>query len=157
MAPKTPPKGDDSLTFDGPRFGQWLTRWKEQAGFDWEELADKASLHISTIHNFRRGTPQSNRGRSPKVVSINPPINSLIRLARALDMELGYLVSKAGVASYGDRWQNFSHSERLVLTAVLRQHLAIEHATGIAPSSKYTRQLLEQLEATLPTQPEDTE
>jgi hypothetical protein len=143
--------------FDSHRFARFILKWKDLEGWDWPTFSARSGLHVSTLHGVARGAPArygaKGKGKH-KSDKINPPINTLVRLAHAMNLEVGYLLAQGGVATYGDRWNNFSHDEREAMRTVLRSYLMIEETAGLDPVTPLPRQLLEQLEASLPTKEE---
>lgn len=98
-------------TFNGPAFAAKLRNWMQIEGLTVDELAERGGIHPSTVANLRRGTPGAGKKRAHQEV-INPAINSLACIAHGLSVELSYVLAWAGLGD-GDRWDNFSDSERM--------------------------------------------
>lgn len=116
--PKEPPP-----TFDAERFAKWLRRWKAAENLEWAEIAERSGLHVSTLHQLARGTPQRHRAvRGQR--EVNPGIVTIARLAHGLGLEFGYVASKGGLFGGGaDRWEHFSRLERALVDSALRNPL----------------------------------
>lgn len=97
--------------FDGQRFAAKLRNWMQSEGLTVDETAERCGVHPSTIHNLRRGVPQSTTRRQTQE-KIQPSINSLAAIAHGLNLEVSYVMAWAGLGDT-DRWKNFSASERL--------------------------------------------
>lgn len=104
--------------FDGPRFAKWLRKWMAAEGMQVRELAERSGVSASMIADLRRGTPaRSSKGPTP--VRMTPGVNVIAAIAHGLGLELGYVASKAGLQSDGDRWHNFTDAERVALAVAL--------------------------------------
>jgi transcriptional regulator with XRE-family HTH domain len=137
-------------TFDGPAFASWLRRWRDAERLDWATIAERSGLSTSIIQQLARGIPQKN-ARERGQVDIDPRITTIARLAHGLDLEFGYVASKAGLAPHdGGRWSAFTADERLELARVLRDELDLHAAVGSDPPAPELRRLLDELEDTLP-------
>lgn len=105
-------------TFNGAQFARWLRGWMESEGIAVTELARASDIGEGTIHQLRRGQPNKamrDRGQT----SWTPALQIIVNLAHGLGLQLSYVLSKAGLTDDGDRWANFSESERLALAIVL--------------------------------------
>lgn len=142
------------VRWDGPRFGRWLRRWKDSEKLEWPTIAERSGLHVGTLQALARGT-QGARGNKPHNPdrSIDPSISTVARLAEGLGLELAYVVRQAGIDPHNDRWSNFNQHEQHALVDALRAQLKIENAIHLK-TDPLLLQLLEQLEAALPTQEE---
>lgn len=69
-----------------PDFGPWLRRARESLHMTVKEFADRADLSTSTVTNFESG----NRMAGAIAVEM------FVRFSRALNMDLGYVLYKAG-------------------------------------------------------------
>src|SRR4051812_5382211 len=108
-------------TYDDPRFGSWLARWKATEGLQWTEIARRSGIHTSMVHKLQRGV--QDKGRPGAGNKINPSAESLARLAYGLEIEFPYLLTKTGLLDFGregSRWGSFSTPEREHLLAALR-------------------------------------
>jgi transcriptional regulator with XRE-family HTH domain len=63
-----------------PAFGRRVRALREKLGLSQEQLAERAQLHWTYVSEIERGRR-------------NPSLNILARLARALDVPLGKLLS----------------------------------------------------------------
>lgn len=143
--PVKPVKPAKLATWDGPRFGRWLRRWKESEGLDWPTLSARTGLHTSTLHGLARGTQARSRG-GDAAKSIDPAISSVVRLAEGLGLELAYVVRQAGIDPHNDRWANFNQHERYALVDALRAQIKIEHTAHLM-TDPLLLQLLGELQA----------
>jgi transcriptional regulator with XRE-family HTH domain len=115
----------DLPTWDGPRFGKWLRRWKEAENLEWGEIAAKSGVSPSMLHTLARGTPGT-VARNAGQQGMNPTINTIARLAAGLGLDLAYVVSKSGIPTDTNRWGNFNRRERAIFERALRAYSVIE-------------------------------
>jgi transcriptional regulator with XRE-family HTH domain len=144
--------------WDGPRFGNWLRKWRDSEGLGWREISERTGLHESTLQGLARGTQGPRGGRNAAAIdkSLDPPISTVARVAQGLGLELTYVIRQAGIDPHNDRWTNFNTLERSTLHEVLRFHLLLEQQAGLTPNPVVPR-LLAELEASLPTPAEKEE
>lgn len=75
------------------------------------ELARRAGLgrhSVGALLGYKTNTPRSGCN-----------VRTLAGVAQALELDLGYVLSWAGLDDSGDRWENFAPRERARLTAAL--------------------------------------
>lgn len=113
--------------FDGPRFARWLRRWREAEGLEIKDIAARGDLSASTVQLFASGEPPS-AGRKRGQTAIDPRVNSLSRLAKGLDLELSYVLTKAGLLDdHQGRWRNFTGEERAAIARALNLAMSQAH------------------------------
>lgn len=105
-------------TFDGPEFAERLKRWMRSEGVSVDQLVQRSGLAHGTIALMRRGTPSSHAAGKGQKVYV-PSVNTLAQIAHGLGLQVGYVASWGGLASGGDRWENFSDSERLAIALAI--------------------------------------
>ncbi len=87
--------------------GAWLRRWREEAGFTQQELADRSGLALRTVSNLEHG-----RNRRPYTESVRRFIGALGVSGEALDELVAWCRRPAGYPPEPDR----SESAQPVLT-----------------------------------------
>lgn len=120
-------KQDQPQVFDGPAFAKWLRKWMEAENLEVGDVASASGLSRGMITTLRRGMPTAaelSRGQANK---ITPALESLVGLAQGLDLDLSYLLSKAGLTSVGERWANFTPREREALAKALYAEQLDQH------------------------------
>lgn len=147
---KEPTESTTPPTWDGPRFARWLRRWKDAEELEWEELAAKSGLSTSSWQQAARGTVLG-RGSDTSPRSTDPSINTVVRMAHGLGLELTYVVRQAGVDVHHDRWSPFNRIEREQLHQMLVAQCKLEHVMGVQTHPTMLR-LMHELEATLATE-----
>jgi transcriptional regulator with XRE-family HTH domain len=140
-------KPTESL-FDAPRFASWLRRWKEAEGLEWGDIAKKGGLSTSALHELARGTPRTHGTGRDRAKGINPSVTIMARVAMGLGLDLGYVLSKAGLGTGSDRWSNFSRDDRRLLVAALRDS-ALRYSTLDDQLPPPMLALLREIEASL--------
>lgn len=100
-----------TIEFD-PDFGDWLRRAREAKGFTLTSFARAIDMHSDSYRSFERGEPAAYY------------LGSFIRIAKGLDIELGYLLHKAGF----DIGRDGINTARLKRAESVTD--AIEHITG---------------------------
>lgn len=81
------------------RFGNWLRRVRESKKMTVTEVARKGGIGRSTYEGFERANRRSRGTTGTGVASIeNTPAGQFVALAEGLDLELGYVLHKAGFA-----------------------------------------------------------
>jgi hypothetical protein len=124
MSPTIPPLHPPPPKFDGQRFSVWLPKGLRSQDMTIRNLADRSGLDRTTIDLLLargRSGPDGvgrfagrHRPRAP-----SPAFNTIAAIAHGMELEFGYVASKAGVDPGGDRWMNFSAAERRVLRICL--------------------------------------
>jgi transcriptional regulator with XRE-family HTH domain len=104
--------------FDGPGFAGWLERWLATEGLTAKELAERAGVSASMIHDLLHGHPRR-YGTKGAPKRMTPGINMIAAIAHGLDYEFSYVAARAGFPGGGDRWRNFSLAERIALAILL--------------------------------------
>jgi transcriptional regulator with XRE-family HTH domain len=81
-------------SFDAGRFAEWLEAEFRKSSFkSYSELADRAGLKRSTVSSLVTAKPQSATGKASQ-----PKVNTVTRLATALDVDLDQALLMAGHA-----------------------------------------------------------
>lgn len=124
-------------TYDWGRLSVWLQRIRESEGFRWSDLAERADLGYSTLMAL------VHRG---KAVRPNPSAETIAKLAFALDLDVGYVMEKAGLGQSGSRWSNFTRAELDELQTGLRVRGVIARERGVHMSEALER-LAKELDA----------
>lgn len=101
--------------FDGPMFAQTLRNHMTSKQLAVADVAALAGLSRGMIQTLRRGTPGASYVRSGQR-AINPQINTLVAVSRAIDQRLSFVLTWGGIEDDGDR---FSGAERRLLAHVL--------------------------------------
>lgn len=101
--------------FDGPSYGRMLRNHMQSKDMLVMDVAERAGLSRGMIQTLRRGTPDLVYRRRGQV-AINPQINTLVAVSRAIDQRLSFMLTWAGIEDEGDR---FSTRERRVLAELL--------------------------------------
>lgn len=99
--------------FDVELFGRWLNRYREAEGLQIPQIARPAGLSDSTVQALVLGRSPSGRHGSSR--GYDPSITTLVRLARGLDLDLGYVLARAGVETTGARTTVFSTREQALI------------------------------------------
>lgn len=111
--------------FDGPRFARTLRNHMDSKSLAVQDVAELSGMSRGMIQTLRRGAPAKkdlDRGQT----TINPQINSLVAVSRAIDLRLSFMLSWAGIEDVGDR---FTPGERRVLAELLGCELMnVDHA-----------------------------
>lgn len=101
--------------FDGPRFARILRNHMDSRDQGVAEIAARAGMSRGMIQTLRRGTPGA-KDRRRGQATINPQINTLAAVARAIDQRLSFVLTWGGIEDEGDR---FTTGERRLLAELL--------------------------------------
>lgn len=112
--------------FNGTAFARWLRRYQESEGFMWKDVAHRGGLGRGTMTSLVNNSSGSD---------YDPAIGIIARVAHGLQLDFGYVLSKAGLPVGKARMDTFSPREREVMVEALG--LALKEYHGIFTADAY--------------------